>query len=281
MFRQVLVPIDGSPGVDRLVQAAAATAGRLDAGLLLWGVVPPGGDRRAMEIHLYELLSRFAQGHGAFMAVAAADPVEGLVERAESAPGTLLCVVSHGLGRIGEESMGCLTAELLLRARTPVLVIGPRVDVHGVADPRSWQHIVACVDASDRGERALSHAADFARATGLDLTVMQAVTAADELFDGERTRQYVDALARSVRPTASGVVLDATDRPAQALCCAANRMGGAILAVASRGRGGPGPGALSFEPVGSVTNELIRASRTPILVVPEVPSLAGAVGGGW
>jgi len=273
VFRQVLVPIDGSPGTERLVRGAATAAARLDAGLLLWGVLHHEADRRAVEHRLHDLLTACADGHGAFMAVATEDPVEAIVERADGVPGTLLCVISHGQGRIGEASLGCLTEELLRRTRTPALVIGPNVDVT-VTSAVSWRRVVACVDASDRGERALGDAAEFARTAGLDLVVAQAVTP-DDVFDCRRSRCYVESLASAIRPPATPCVLDGGHEPAQALWGEANRLGGAVLAVASRGRSGMSPGPDGTASVGTVTRELIRHSRGPVLVIPVEPALAG------
>jgi len=275
VFRQVLVPIDGSPGTERLVRGAATAAARLDAGLLLWGVLHREADRRDVERRLHDLLTSCADGHGAFMAIATDDPVEAIVERADGAPGTLLCVISHGQGRIGEASLGCLTEELLRRARTPALVIGPNVDVT-VSSAVSWRRVVACVDASDRGERALGEAAEFARSTGLELVVMQAVTAGDDVFDRDRSHHYVEALARSIRPPATPCVLDGGAGPAAALWQEADRLGGAVLAVASQGRGAVGPGPDGSASVGTVTRELIRHSRGPVLVVPVEAALTAA-----
>lgn len=273
MFRQVLVPIDGSPGADRVVPVAAALAGRLDAGLLLWGVAHPGADRAAQEAHLYELLRRHAGGHGAYMSAGHADPVQAIVEHAEHHTGTLLCAVSHGQGSIGERALGSITGDLLPRSRTPMLVIGPHFDESN-RSPSEWRNVLACVDGSDRGERAVPIAADFARAAGLALTVVQAVCTEDDLFDRARAEQYVHALAGMHRPPASGRVLSGAHHPAEAICAEAARTPGAVLAVASRGRGGPGHGSESNEPTGSVTNDVLRFSRGAVLVVPLAASLA-------
>lgn len=273
MFRQVLVPIDGAPGAERIVPVAAALAGRLDAALLLWGVAHPGADRAAQEALLYDLLRRHAGGHGAFMSASHADPVQAIVEHADNHPGTLLCAMSHGQGSIGERAMGSVTADLLQRSHTPMLVIGPRFDFAHWS-PYEWRHVLACVDGSDRGERALPVAADFARSAGLDLTVLQAVAPDDEPFDSARAERYVGALAELHRPTAHSRVLTTTERPARAICAEAERTGAAVVAVASRGRGGPSRPSAPNEPPGSVTNDVLRLSRGPVLVVPLEASLA-------
>ncbi|MCC6433560.1 MAG: universal stress protein [Acidimicrobiales bacterium] len=273
MFRQVLVPIDGAPGAERVVPVAAALAGRLDAGLLLWGVAHPGTDRAAQESRLYELLRRYAGGHGAYMSAGHADPVQAIVEHADNHAGTLVCAISHGQGSIGERAIGSLTGDLLQRSRSPMLVIGPRFD-DSHWSPYEWRHVLACVDGSDRGERAVPIAADFARSAGLELTVMQAVCTEDDLFDRDRAERYVHALAGLHRPPAHGRVLSGTQRPAEAICAEAARTPGAVLAVASRGRGGPGHATESNEPPGSVTNDVLRFSRGAVLVVPLAASLA-------
>ncbi|MEZ5264125.1 MAG: universal stress protein [Acidimicrobiales bacterium] len=273
MFRQILVPIDGAPGAERIVPVAAALARRLDAALLLWGVAHPGVDRTAQEALLYDLLRRHAGGHGAFMSAAHADPVQAIVEHADNHPGTLICAISHGHGAIGERAMGSVTADLLQRCHAPMLVIGPRFDFAHWS-PYDWRHVLACVDGSDRGERALPVAADFARCAGLDLTVLQAIAPDDDLFDTERAERYLEALASMHRPSARTRVVHAGRRAADAICAEAERTGATVVAVASRGRGGPGHSAADNEPTGSVTNEVLRFSRGPVLVVPLAASLA-------
>jgi nucleotide-binding universal stress UspA family protein len=122
-------------------------------------------------------------------------------------------------------------------------------------------------------------AADFARDAGLELTVLQAVAPDDAVFDQERAQHYVDALARLHRQAGAGRVIPCSGRPAVALCEEAAAMDGAILTVASRGRGGPGRVHRRGEPTGSVTSEVIRCARTAVLVVPPAASLV--LPGAW
>ena len=267
MFRQVLVAVDGVDDAAALIRVAAGAAGRLDAGLLLWGVLRPGENRHELEQHLHELLRNEARGCGAFMAVASADPVQALLDHTEQAPGTLVCVLAEERNAGAPQGSTGFATAWLRRSNAPTLVIGPQLARSGGA--MSWQRMVACVDASDRGERALETASDFARSSGLELLVAQAVCTGDGVFDRRRTRHYVDALAQSVYPPAAAIVLDAVEGPARALYTETNAMDGAILAVAPHGRSGCGaPGAANGR-LGSVTGELIRNSVGPVLVIPE------------
>ncbi len=267
MFRQVLVAIDGLDDAGPLIRVAAGAAGRLDAGLLLWGVLRPGENRHELEQRLHQLLRDEARGHGAFMAVASEDPVQALVDHTEQAPGTLVCVLAEERSVGATHGSAGFAAGWLRRTNAPTLVVGPHLARSGGA--MSWHRLVACVDASDRGERALETASDFARSSGLELMVVQAVCDGDEVFDRRRTRHYVDALAQSVRPPASAMVLDAVGSPARALYTETNAMDGAILAVAPHGRSGCGAPGTTSGRLGSVTGELIRHSIGPVLVIPE------------
>ncbi len=274
MFRQVLVAIDGIDGIGSLLRVAVGAASRLDAGLLLWGVLHPGENRHELERCLHELLRNEARGNGAFMAVAAGDPVQALLDHTEQAPGTLVCMLAEDRTGCGPHGPLGFAGGWLRRTNAPTLVVGPHLARAGGV--MSWHRLVACVDASDRGERALETASAFARSSGLELLVVQAVCDGDGVFDRRRTRHYVDALAQSVRPPASALVLDAVDGPARALYTETNAMDGAILAVAPRGRSGCGATARTSGRIGSVTGELIRHSIGPVLVIPEPSPFAFA-----
>ncbi len=275
MFDQVLVPLDRSPGSERVVRPAIALAGRLGARLVLWGVVFDRADVPQVEAHLAEVLRREAAGRGELHVTYCSDPAAAIVAAAEARPGTLIAMTTHARGQIGEAVLGSVSYEVLRRTTTPVLFVGPHYD-----EARTdFSVVAACVDGSPVADEVVGPAASLAREAGLGITVLRAVTddAPRVLADGLSlsaaaevpvdVRDEVEARAARLGPRArADVVVDG--HPAEALVRWAERTPGAVLALATHRVAGSDKLTM-----GSVSSSVVRRSPVPVLVVPAVPAL--------
>lgn len=263
MFDQVLIPLDRSPGSERVVRPAIALAGRLGARLVLWGVAFDAGLVDELEEHLASVLRREADGRGELHVTFSHDPAEAITDAARSRPGTLIAMATHARGQIGEAVLGSVSYEVLRRAQGPVLFVGPKFDSDRFTQcPGDFTSIAACVDGSRVSECVLDPAAGLAHDAALDLTVLRALRDDNPLVDEDEAMAYVEEQRRRLGPRAHGQVI-VDGHPADALVLWARQTPGSILAVATHGRSG-----LDRLHMGSVAASVVRRSPSPVLVVP-------------
>ena len=113
------------------------------------------------------------------------------------------------------------------------------------------------LDGSERAEAALGAAVPLATRLGAELVLLAARWPNVAI---ETTRKYLDVRAASLdRPARTLLVLDRD--PADAIALAANEHD-AVVCMATRGRG-----AVRQAVLGSVAEEVVRASTTPLVLV--------------
>jgi nucleotide-binding universal stress UspA family protein len=147
----------------------------------------------------------------------------------------------------------------------------------------SYRHILACTDGSARARRAVTTAANLARACGAKLSVLYVVPPYVLPAYGEAAqyvpavtpklyKQRADALAKKVLAPAARVAHKAgidcetlaanADEPWSGVLHAARRRKCDLIVMASHGRRG-----LSRALLGSETQKVLTHSKIPVLVV--------------
>ena len=103
--------------------------------------------------------------------------VAGAVQRrASELDSCLVCLSTHGRGRIAGTLVGSTARDIIERGHHPVVVAGPFV-VHpdpakAAIPPLGVDRLVACVDGTPASERGLPVAAAWAHALGMKLTIV-------------------------------------------------------------------------------------------------------------
>jgi nucleotide-binding universal stress UspA family protein len=241
----ILVPIDGSALSERSVPLAQQLAARFDAEVR---TVTVGGDRDEVAADL----------------VLDGDPAGALLDHLAELERTLVCMSSHGHGGIRRRLIGSVAEQLIRRATTPVLVIGPQVGRAEVGVPRT---LLAGVADSPRRSKLLQLLTAWAPLFGAKVELAHVrLPSAAELYVTRTTGQLapdrpdLDQLARQLR--AEGVpatphALPGSDAVAGLLSFADRVTPPALLAVDSHHAG---------ERVHhDVAYQLIRGSRWPVL----------------
>jgi nucleotide-binding universal stress UspA family protein len=173
----------------------------------------------------------------AAQAVAAGTPWDVLVEASRPA-GTLLCVGSHGIGRLRGIVLGSTATEVIHNAASSVLVGRP-------ADADFPRKIVVGVDGSFGSAAAFAVAREIAQRFGARLWPVVATGG------GEIDRDAARAIAGPDRE-------DIADQPATALVAAAAEAD--LLIVGSRGLRG-------LKALGSVSERVAHEARCSVLIV--------------
>lgn len=297
MYKTILVPFDGSALSGRAVPVAVALARRCGARLILALVHDPSAyipfvpgevaipvydaelvsehrkqDQAALDAALAELAT---QGISATGVLLEGTIVEALVEYAQSAGVDLTVMTSHGRRGFARLRLGSVATAYLTRATAPVyLVRGSGSD----ATPELPVGTLLCtLDGSPFAEAILPHARVFAEAAGLTMALCsvavphampmapfgaEALLADDSAMVLEEAgrREYLTRIASECPPGTT--VHSVTDMSAaRAIIDEATRTAAGALAMATHGRGG-----LKRMVLGSVIDEVIRHTHTPVLV---------------
>lgn len=175
-YRTILVPLDGSPFADGALPTARALALRFGATVHTVTVAASDGDRRRTLGEAARALGTDPDDPHLHVEVDA--DVAGAVQRcASQLDSCLVCLATHGRGRLSGIVLGSTARDIVARGGAPAVVAGPEVvppdgDGATVAPPLAVDHLVACVDGTPGSERGLPVAAAWAHALGMRLTIV-------------------------------------------------------------------------------------------------------------
>jgi nucleotide-binding universal stress UspA family protein len=295
--QKVLHPTDFSPASRAALPAALFLAELYDAELLIEHMlVFRSADLAHPEAHfpapeeLFEKLQAIAASqlgellHGATerplrlrqRVVRAPDETRGILDRAEEEEVDLIVLGTHGRTGAMHLLMGSVAAEVLRRARCPVLTVPSAVGAHPF---RKLSRILAADDFSAPARRALDHAAALAREVGAELDIAHVLespempvppgpvpigwgsTFYEELEPTVRAGLAEDRRARA--PECAGRDHVLRGRGALALIEAAGQEGADLIVQATQGRTG-----LDRLLLGSFAERVARLAHCPVLTVP-------------
>jgi nucleotide-binding universal stress UspA family protein len=251
MYRDVLVPLDGSTHSERALAHAVPIARRVGAVLHLFLVHEPIA-RYAVEIAPNRLIDRWesqqrdrearylerraatlrAEGVGAVAEVREGDPSLE-VERRAAADVDLVVMSTCGRGGAGSDGPGRVAGRLIRRSPVPILLARPCAGPPPDGVPG---HVVAATDGSAAGAAAVAEATRFARVFSARLTLID---------------------------TPPG-------RGGEGLLRAAAETGAELLVVGTHRRG-----RLMRVVLGSVVDGVVRAAPIPVLVTPAALAMTG------
>lgn len=265
MFKTLVVALDLEPQGDRALDVVKVLARCAPVHVELVTVSSPGMPSAPDEYELRRRAEQLGCEHTTWSVLHEADVAAALVRHTARHDGALLVMATsarHPLAVVGNTGR-----EVLSRSDRPVLLVGPNVDW---TDPLALTTIVACMDASDTGQRAAPTIVDWhATFGGPPPQVAEVVPDDDEgNVASERVRHLVGLLAIQHVAAEPRVVHD--DHPVRGLETLASG-GAAPLYVTTSAR--YSDGRLHWH---STTQQLIRDAQGPVLVVPARPRLSAA-----
>jgi nucleotide-binding universal stress UspA family protein len=288
MFRQILVPVDGSARAVEAVDVARHLAWRVGASVTLVRVrvKEPLADLPAV-LATHQDLERLvlelrAQGIDARHFVEYGNVPEGIAATADYRHADLIIMAPHHRGRLETLQHRSVTARLFSHASAPLLVWpeqGPG------AKYSSFLHlpgscVIVPLDGSDLAEQAIPFALAFVKEFGRPLLLVQVVPrvvlggsgpattwrAADRREKQHHAAQsYLKAVRlRLMAPGAQPIYSTLLDGdPAQQLLRLASSHEGSLLIMSTHGRTG-----VHRLLMGSVAAQVMRESPLPLLIVP-------------
>jgi nucleotide-binding universal stress UspA family protein len=211
------------------------------------------------------------------------DPAEVIARRAGALGSCVVCLATHGRGRLGGALVGSVARSVVQRSADPVVVLGPSADNPGWSPrPRSWPEplsvprIVACVDGSTTSEQVLPLAAGWAEALDMALTIVTVVgdapaplqpQGAQSRFGGHADAEgYIDELVQQWRTQLSdtdGEVVRDPLGPASGIRVHLDQRPAGLVALTTHARSGVQRVLLGADAAG-----IVHASVVPCLVAP-------------
>jgi nucleotide-binding universal stress UspA family protein len=283
-IRNVLVPLDGSELALQAMPTARVLAKRFDAELQTVSVVVDDDDAdRARRLASAAL--GVPLGDDRVCVVTKGDPADVITRRTETLGSSVVCLATHGRGRLGGALMGSVARSVLQRSTDPVVALGPWADNPGWSPrPRSWPEplsvprIVACVDGSTTSEQILPVAAAWAQALDMSLTILTVIEHApapirpdhDQSYGGHADAEsYIEQLVQQWRTQLAdldGEVVRAPIRPATGIRAHLEQRPAGLVAMTTRARSG-----VQRVLLGAAAASIVHASVAPCLVAPIRP----------
>jgi nucleotide-binding universal stress UspA family protein len=306
MYHSILVPLDGFPFGEQALPLALAIARRCAANLQVVHVRAPGAKRyaetrpglertvkpafrRRGRRYLDSIVNRLQPAAGDGVAVSSAlleGPVlEALQEHVVAADADLVVMATHGWGPFARAWLGSVADALIRRLSVPLLFVRPRGG--GLSPPAQSapRHVLIPLDGSPLAEDALGpalalggEAAEYTlfrdippmvpwKCTGYPSAAgyedMLAHLEQQHARHRAEAAAYLEQVAEGLRERGLRVRtrVASHDQPAIAILQEAEAQADGLVALATHGRGG-----LPRLFVGSVTDEVLRGSRVPVLV---------------
>jgi nucleotide-binding universal stress UspA family protein len=257
--RTVVVPLDGSRFAERALPVARSLAERLGGRLLLlttrWD-----DDARDPSSYLERMASEQDAASTDVLLVQDRPAPQAIQVALEEDENRIVCMTSHGRGRLRWALLGSVAEEVVRSARRPVVLVGR----HCSDDPPVLlsHHLVACVDASNVADPVLPIAAEWAKALALDVHLTHVVHPLD-VQDAEHPPAALPAMIARLRAEgvdATPVVVRRSYVPG-ALADYAGELPAALVLMTSHTRTGVERVAL-----GSVAMGTLALSPCPVIV---------------
>lgn len=300
MYRKLAVPLDGSPFAEKVLPYVQQLAHLLEVQVLLIRVTElPESMFEEYEEEVRIL--KDMEGYLARVKVSLSDPgaklylapdrvdtlavigkgEEELAEVALSQGADLLVMATHGRTGLIRLVMGSVAASVIKQSVLPVVLIHPdnltQVESPSQSAPLISGPIVVALDGTPKAEMVLEAATTLARQTGTKVHLVEVVNEVSlgELYGltdqnpalEEKLKQaqyYLEKLAARIK--AKGVNASTEVRqghPSRQIIECASEQAAFMLAMATHARG-----VLGQLLWGSVTEEVLRQSHLPLLLVP-------------
>ncbi|MEP7045904.1 MAG: universal stress protein [Ilumatobacteraceae bacterium] len=279
-YEHILVPLDGSEVANVALRTANVLAADFGATVHTLSVASTASDldrlrdtaANALGVHQADERVRAIEGD---------DPARAINDRADELGSCLVCMTTHGHGRVVGSFVGSVTRSVIRGHPRPLVVVGRLADRKDYfeqtwPEPLATRHIVACVDDTVAADAAVMVAAEWADALAMSLTILTVSVPPISLSGDERSDDLYSSLQRlrdllvdrslDVRTHVQSDPLGAAAGVSTYL--AANPAG--LLVLSTHARSG-----LSRLVGGATATSIVAASRVATVVVPGLGDAAG------
>jgi nucleotide-binding universal stress UspA family protein len=257
MPKTLIVPVDGSESAERAVQVALLLIERFDrcamVVMMASGYDDRGGRRYldALVKHLdrRELRTEFVDNVDAADAIALLTDVE---------PDAVVCMATHGRGRLAAPFLGSVATEVLQRVATPVMLIGPHSETAWWHDP---PRVVTC-RAGEGFDPILPYAKEWAERLSAEFWLESVFHPLDTRMAANPHAEFEPALEQLRTDVDVHLLPLRSDYPAGAIVQSAHDLPATLLAMTTHARTG-----IARAVLGSVAMDVVHRSPCPVLVM--------------
>jgi len=194
MLRTILVPLDGTPFGEHALPMALGLARRsrarvhlvhvhtlLEAGYAEVTFFDGRMDdeiRRTENEYLEKLRRNIEAKTGVSVSVqnVDGDMVPAIRGMAEKTAAELVVMTTHGRGPVGRFWLGSVADDLVRELSVPLLLVHPKKSAPDLTAEVCFQHALIPLDGTPHGEHIVGPAAELAKLTGADVTLLRVVT---------------------------------------------------------------------------------------------------------
>ncbi len=266
-IEKIVAPVDGSEVSVRALPWVLTLAQLSGASVDLVGVVADLNSRdenSAMRSHLAEAsveLHRIAPRVTEIVEYGSS--ANFIVDHAARTNADLIVMGSHARSRLMRRLLGSVTAEVLRKSTTPVMVTKPHHSAYFI------DRVVVSLDGTELGAGALHYACELARLASVSLEVLHVAESLNDLDEQNQLARITAELTDI--PVEYEVVIESGTARAR-LATYIDQIPGSVLVMGSAGATGYGPNRR-----GSVASRVIENSDSPTLVVPPTKYLGNVI----
>jgi nucleotide-binding universal stress UspA family protein len=293
MYKQILVPLDGSAFAETALPLALELSRRTGAdvrlAIVLEGVTSfsyEGWEAATVEWsnqYLEDVLARIKGHAGGEVShrVLSGHIVEMLQGEADDINADLVVMASHGRGALSRAWLGSVADGFVRQTNLPVILVRPPDDAEPVTTfEHAFETMLVPLDGSELSERALSHVSDFGELFGSAYHLTRVVSYPtdiaspylphtaqlnQQILDDARqgAAEYLEAHAENMRRkglrVTTSVAVDA--QAGHGILAEAEAVGADMVAMSTHGRTGLGRALL-----GSAADKVLRGIHTPLML---------------
>ncbi|HEU4342010.1 MAG TPA: universal stress protein [Candidatus Binatia bacterium] len=291
MYRQILVPLDGSETAEKVLPYARILAATLKNSVELMGVIDIStqlekvryldtlideGVRRSREY--LERVAKTFPGASVKCTVEKGRPEEVIIVKAAGEKDTLVAMASHGRSGINRWLLGSISEKVLRVATNPVLVVraNEQGSAEGEAAPDS---MIVPLDGSELAESVLPHVVELTKAFNSKVTLLRSYSLKQMIYRVEDYTPDLDELKHELQWEAMSYLDDKVSQlngaglvhvfpfvtegdAAETIIELAKGAPNSWIAMCTHGRSGVKRWVL-----GSVTEKVVRHSGNPVLAI--------------
>lgn len=257
MPKTMIVPVDGSESAEQAMRVAQGLAAHFDTCDLLVMTASGKADRDRRD-YLKAVVEEATEPGVRSEFADNAEPADAIARMAEAMPDAVVCMATHGRGRVTAPFLGSVATEVLRRIKTPVLLVGPHCETAWWHDPAK---LVTCW-AGEGSNPIVAWARQWAEALGIEFWLESVFHPLDTHMAENPHAEFEPALARLASDVEVHLLPLRDDYPAGAIVRSARELPATLLAMTTHARTGFARAAL-----GSVTMQVVHDSPCPVLVV--------------
>lgn len=265
MFKEIVVPLDGSDLSATALPIAAKVCRASDAKLNVVSFASENEvDSRRIRVEDQVAVANTVGIETTVMIVTPRESIDlELQTIIDGLDKVLVCMTTHGRSR-SEALAGSVATSMLQHVKTPILLVGPDCDTD-TFEPDG--HLVVAIDGSRTSETVIPPAVWWAREfdSPLEFITVLEPSRGSTMGESVQVERQARAAQKELGKLVNFEVLHGK-KPAKVLLERVDSSGVKILAMATHGATG-----LSRVATGSVTSNVVRHAKCPVMVMRPTP----------